>query len=384
MPCSGKHLRALLKAFKTGGDAAADDAPLSVSPSRAHSYASASGSQATTYRDGKSLSITRVSGASLAAALRPPPAPEAYSGRDQSSLAYLAALQRGAAPPGNPLAITPGLGASARSEWASLGDVTCAERAAADDAPPGRAPAECVLVNNPSYVPVPHGIPASAPERSAPSPLPQHPEGTEEGACSSCGSSGVVNGSREGRRSATASRGGPSRGRGDGSTARTEGGRTWGAGASSSDGTGGSVIINEALSYPAESPSNGDFNDLDTLANFLSKSFALEHPSAEANHIRSADAAGENEGSDGQQRPRRTAGAPGPVGEADEGDDGSKPSASNPSVKFGQTPLRVHHRHKSSNYSRLLDVRVDEWYANWSKSCCHHCAAIIVLPLART
>ena len=47
--------------------------------------------------------------------------------------------------------------------------------------------------------------------------------------------------------------------------------------------------------------------------------------------------------------------APGPVGEAAEGGDRTSP------LPLGSPQPRVHHRHHSSNYSRLLDVRIDDW-----------------------
>ena len=56
-----------------------------------------------------------------------------------------------------------------------------------------------------------------------------------------------------------------------------------------------------------------------------------------------------------------------PVGEADEGREEGEKKMNN-SVSFRvqqQAEKRAHHRHKSSNYSRLLDVRVDDWCADW-------------------
>jgi hypothetical protein len=50
------------------------------------------------------------------------------------------------------------------------------------------------------------------------------------------------------------------------------------------------------------------------------------------------------------------------LGEGDE-DDGDAQKHVNNSVSFGVQQRRAHHRHKSSNYSRLLDVRVDDWCA---------------------
>jgi hypothetical protein len=66
-------------------------------------------------------------------------------------------------------------------------------------------------------------------------------------------------------------------------------------------------------------------------------------------------------GQSGGSAPRCCA-PPGPVAE---GDEAAKAAMPQQSVTFGTpSPKHVHHRHKSSNYSRLVDVRVDDWCAH--------------------
>ena len=101
----------------------------------------------------------------------------------------------------------------------------------------------------------------------------------------------------------------------------------------------GSVVINESAACAS----------ILRASSLLTSSSAADAPTAEPVAAAMGTRAGE------------------PVGEADEGREEGEKKMNN-SVSFRvqqQAEKSAHHRHKSSNYSRLLDVRVDDWCAAW-------------------
>lgn len=98
---------------------------------------------------------------------------------------------------------------------------------------------------------------------------------------------------------------------------------------------GGSPRQGEAVAPPSDGSSEGHFDSVVVH----DASVLMEHSGS-----------GRSSGSGGSRA--------GPVGESGDEDASKKLH----SVSFDMAKTRAHHRHKSSNYSRLLDYRVDEWY----------------------
>eukprot|EP00892_Ulva_mutabilis_P002379 jgi/Ulvmu1/12141/UM085_0005.1 len=107
----------------------------------------------------------------------------------------------------------------------------------------------------------------------------------------------------------------------------------------------GSVVIHDSLSQPE----GGSPQGIHAAARSSFESIDAMHDSVVVHDmpaLMTEDADLQSRGCAGQ-----------PIGEGGEEDAAKKLH----SVSFDVAKMRAHHRHKSSNYSRLLDYRVDEW-----------------------